>query len=204
MSPPEGTSLLLGAARRGLNRQASHDPSPRRRHRSRPDQPRGQHGGRGLGQPARRPLGHRRDHPVRRLGLCLPDRRRGEGLPAGGVHLRQGSAAHGHLHSLRAGRRHPGRERCRAGHRRRAERGAGRAHRLHRRIGHRRPAADRGDARRADGARAAARLAVLRAGVDRQHDLRASVDPVRLPGAEPGDRHRLHDRSALDRRGRAG
>ena len=45
-------------------------------------------------------------------------------------------------------------------------------------------------------------LAVLRAGLDHQHDLRPRVDQVRLPGAEPGDRHRLHHRPALHRRGR--
>ena len=45
--------------------------------------------------------------------------------------------------------------------------------------------------------------AVLRAGVDHQHDLRPRLDHLRLPGPEPGDRHRLHDRPALHRRGRA-
>ena len=39
-------------------------------------------------------------------------------------------------------------------------------------------------------------------GVDHQHDLGPRLDHVRLPGAEPGDRHRLHDRPALDRHGR--
>ena len=77
-----------------------------------------------------------------------------------------------------------------------------RAHRLPGRLGHRRPAADRGHARRADEARPAPHLAVLRAGVDHQHDLGPRVDHVRLPGPEPGDRHRLHDRPALHRRGR--
>ena len=71
------------------------------------------------------------------------------------------------------------------------------------RLGHRRPAADRGHARRDCRARPAPHHAVLRAGVDHQHDLRPRVDQLRLPGPEPGDRHRLHDRPALHRRGRA-
>ena len=77
-----------------------------------------------------------------------------------------------------------------------------RAHRLPGRLGHRRPAADRGDARRAARPRAAPHLAVLRAGVDHQHDLGPRLDAVRLPGAQPGDRHGLHHRPALHRRGR--
>ena len=51
-----------------------------------------------------------------------------------------------------------------------------------------------------DDARPAPDLAVLRAGLDHQHDLGPRVDHVRLPGPEPGDRHRLHDRPALHRR----
>ena len=76
------------------------------------------------------------------------------------------------------------------------------AHRLPDRLGHRRPAADRGHQGRAREARPAPDHAVLRAGVDHQHDLGPRLDHVRLPGPEPGDRHRLHDRAALDRHGR--
>ena len=45
-------------------------------------------------------------------------------------------------------------------------------------------------------------LAVLRARLDHQHDLRPCVDHVRLQGPEPRDRHRLHHRPALHRRRR--
>ena len=53
---------------------------------------------------------------------------------------------------------------------------------VHGRLGHRRPADDRethGDYREA---RPAPHLAVLRAGLDHQHDLGPRVDPLRLPG----------------------
>ena len=46
-----------------------------------------------------------------------------------------------------------------------------------------------------DRTRPAPHLAVLRAGLDHQHDLGPCLDPVRLHRAEPGHRHRLHHRA---------
>ena len=75
---------------------------------------------RGLGQPAGRPVRHRPHHQVRCVRLRLPLRRRGQGLQRRGLHSRQGSAAHGHLHPLRPGRVDPGGARHRPADRRRA------------------------------------------------------------------------------------
>ncbi len=47
----------------------------------------------------------------------------------------------------------------------------------------------------------AAHLAVLRAGLDHQHDLGAHLHQIRLQGPQPGHRHGLHHRPALHRRG---
>ncbi len=79
----------------------------------------------------------------------------------------------------------------------RRERGT---HRRAGRLGHRRTADDRGDLHRARGARAAAHLAVLRAGVDHQHGVRPAVDPLRHEGPELRHRQRVHDGPALHRR----
>ena len=141
-------------------------------------------------------------HQVRCLGVGLSLRRRGQGLQRRGVLPGQGSAPHGHLHPLRDGGFHSGGARCRAGDRRCTQRGPGRAHRRAGRLGHRRPADDRGHAQGIQRARPAPHLAVLRAGIDHQHDLRPCLDPLRLQGPEPGDRDGLHHRAALHRRGR--
>ena len=59
-----------------------------------------------------------------------------------------------------------------------------RAHRHQLRLGHRRPAADRGAAPRAPGEGAAAHLAVLHPGHHHQHDRRPAVDRDRRQGPE--------------------
>ena len=84
-----------------------------------------------------------------------------------------------------------------------AGRRSGHPHRLRDRLGHRRPADDRGHARGTDQPRPAAHLAVFRAGVDHQHDRRPCVDPFRLQGPQHRHRHGLHHRPALHRRGRS-
>ncbi len=96
--------------------------APRRRHRAWPDQPGGQQRRRGLGQPARRSIRDRRHHEVRRLGLRLPLRRRGQGLPGRRLLSGQGSASHGRVHPLRARGIDPGGARCRPGDQRAARR----------------------------------------------------------------------------------
>jgi hypothetical protein len=70
-----------------------------------------------------------------------------QGLQRRGLHPRQGSAPHGHLHPLRVAASIQAVQRRRPADRRRADRRGGRAHRLPGRLGHRRPADDRGNAR---------------------------------------------------------
>ena len=56
---------------------------------------------------------------------------------------------------------------------------------------------------KSDRARGAApHLAVLRSGLDHQHDFWSCVDPERLQGSEPRHRDRLHHRPAQHRHGR--
>ena len=129
--------------------------------------------------------------------LSLPDRRRGEGFRRLEVPVAEGSAPHGPLHPFRHGRGPAGL----AGFGQRGHAGDGRALRRQFRLRHRRPAADRGDARRAAEERAAARFAVLHSRHHHQHDRRQPVDHARHQGPEPGHRHRLHDLHALHRRG---
>ena len=166
-------------------------------------QPRGQHGGGSVVQPAGRKVRYRHDHPVRRHELLLQDRGRSQGLRCGGLHVGQGSADDGYIRSLRYRCLRAGRGRCWTRYRRRPERGAVHTHRLCHRRGHRWLAVDRGDARRTAEPRPAPHHAVLRAGLDHQHDLGARVDAVWVQGPEPCDRHRLHNRAALHRAGRS-
>ena len=113
---PEG-GLSGCAPRRSLDEFA-----PCRRHRPRPDQPGRQQRRRRLEEPARGPLRHRRHHQVRRLGLRLPLRRRGQGLQGRRLFPGQGSASHGRVHPLRPGRLDPGDPRRRPADQRRARR----------------------------------------------------------------------------------
>ena len=84
-----------------------------------------------------------------------------------------------------------------------AERRAGRAHRRAGRLGHRRPAADRGRRTPNSTARGPRRISpfFVPASIINMISGHVSIT-LRLPGPEPGDRHRLHDRPALHRRGR--
>ncbi len=134
-----------------------------------------------------------------RLQVCG----RGQGLQHRGLHPGQGSPPHGHASSTTDWRQ-PCRQLRDSGlptgdalSEEQAD-----AHRLHHRLGHRRPAHDRRNADGPDEARTAPHHAVLRSGLDHQHDLRPRVDPVRLQGAQHRDRHCLHHRLALHRRSR--
>ena len=94
----------------------------------------------------------------------------------------------------------------RGGRRRRPRRLCGRQgarRRLHR-LGHRRPAADRGHEGRVRRRRLAQDHAVLRAGLDHQHGLGPRLDPVRVPGARTSRSSvRVLDGQPLHRRGGA-
>ena len=100
---------------------------------------------RGLGEHPRRHVGHRPDHALRRVGVPVADRRRGEGLRRHEVPVRQGSAPLRHLHPLRPRRRRWRRSRTRASS---YDAATTRARRRVHRLRHRRPADDRGHAQR--------------------------------------------------------
>ena len=150
-----------------------------------------------MGEHPGRPVGHREDHPLRRVGVSVADRGRGEELRRHPIPVGKGSAPLRHLHPLRPGRHDGGREGCGTRWLYGRSRAGGRVHRL----GHRRPADDRGNACALHAGRPAQDLAVLRAWVDHQHDRRTGVDPLRVQGAESRHRERVLDRQPQHGRG---
>ena len=155
----------------------------------------------GMGEHPRRPLGHRAHHALRRDRVSVADRRRGQGLRRVAVAVREGSASLRHVHPLRP-RCDDGGDRATPG----LDDYAGDKDRcgVCDRLGHRRPADDRGDAARVPAGRAAQDLAVLRAG-HRSSTWSPGLVSIHygFEGPNLGDRQRLLDRQSQHRRGGA-
>ena len=130
-----------------------------------------------------RALRHRADHALRRVGVPGAHRRRGQGLrrrrstcPARKRAATTRSSTTASSPTMEAiTRRRPRRLRRRQGARRRVHR-----------LGHRRPADDRGDAATPTATAAPRKISPFFVpGLDHQHDLGPRVDPLRLQGPEP-------------------
>ena len=131
--------------------------------------------------------------------IRIADRGRGKAFRRLALAVRQGGAPLRCVHSLRAGRDDGSRRGCRA---REFSRRQGSLRTVHR-LGHRRPAADRGDASRVHARWRAQDLAVLRSGVDRQHGRRAGIDPLWISRTQSRHGQRLFHRQSQHRRGGA-
>ena len=178
------------ASRLEPHRLLAHVAPSRRCHRSRHRCPgRHRHACR-MGRHRRGTVGHREDHALRRVGVSVADRRRGEGLRRFQMAVGEGSAPLRHFHPLRTGRDDGSGARRQA---RRLHRRQGTGRRLHR-FRHRRIADDRGHAESLSAWRPAQDFTILRTRVDHQYGCGSRIDPLWLQGTESRHRQRVFDR----------
>src|SRR5437016_3760079 len=189
-SPARGASIAR------LERAERHTP-PRGGDGARPRDPARHRHRSELGEPGRRPLRHRPDHPLRRLGPPGARRRRGARLRARALHRAQGLEEDGHLHPVHRGRR-------RAGRRGRGPAAAARragADGRHRRRRHGRHLERRGDVLEPGRAYRAPRLPVPDPAHHPEHGLGTDRDPLRRARSELRHHQRVRLGRARDRRG---